>query len=127
MYSYNGREKCNYIKKDKKRANQTKPRLALVRLDDGDVAPISVKRPEPRDDSLSGAIKDVLLRSETGPCMSGSSRSKNHGHSHTKERRHRGKEIDLKGKWVTLDYSYEWVCPMPPTCVARTSFYILLD
>ncbi|KAL5174633.1 AP-3 complex subunit delta [Glycine soja] len=85
-------------KKDKKRANQTKPRLALVRLDDGDVAPISVKRPEPRDDSLSGAIKDVLLRSETGPCMSGSSRSKNHGHSHTKERRYRGKEKIVEGE-----------------------------
>lgn len=54
----------------KKRTNQTKPRPVVVKLDDGDLAPISVKRPEPRDDALSGAIKDVLLGSETGPSVS---------------------------------------------------------
>ncbi|RDX66944.1 AP-3 complex subunit delta, partial [Mucuna pruriens] len=59
----------------KKRTNQTKPRPVVVRLDDGDVEPISVKRPEPKDDSLSGAIKDVLLGSETGPSMSRSNPS----------------------------------------------------
>ncbi|TKY60943.1 AP-3 complex subunit delta [Spatholobus suberectus] len=59
----------------KKRTNQTKPRPVVVKLDDGDVAPISVKRPEPRDDSLSGAIKDVLLGSETGPSISRSNPS----------------------------------------------------
>lgn len=58
----------------KKRTNQTKPRPVVVKLD-GDVAPISVKRPEPRDDSLSGAVKDVLLGNETGPSMSRSSPS----------------------------------------------------
>ncbi|KAK7398903.1 hypothetical protein VNO78_10077 [Psophocarpus tetragonolobus] len=59
----------------KKRTNQTKPRPVVVKLDDGDVAPISIKRPEPRDDSLSGAIKDVLLGSETGPSISRSNPS----------------------------------------------------
>lgn len=59
----------------KKRPNQTKPRPVVVKLDDGDVAPILVKRPEPRDDSLSGAVKDVLLGSETGPSMSRSNPS----------------------------------------------------
>lgn len=59
----------------KKRPNQTKPRPVVVKLDDGDVAPILVKRPEPRDDSLSGAVKDVLLGSETGPSMSQSNPS----------------------------------------------------
>jgi len=54
----------------KKRTTQTKPRPVVVKLDDGDLTPISVKRPEPRDDSLSGAIKDVLLGSETGPSVS---------------------------------------------------------
>ncbi|KHN21597.1 AP-3 complex subunit delta [Glycine soja] len=121
----------------KKRTNQTKPRPVVVRLDDGDVAPITVKRPEPLDDSLSGAIKDALLGSETRPSMSGSSpsdkssrkkekkklstrvrsemkknvvdaenpelenpnsSSKNHGHSHTKERRHQGKEKIVEGE-----------------------------
>lgn len=59
----------------KKRPNQTKPRPVVVKLDDGDVAPILAKRPEPRDDSLSGAVKDVLLGSETGPSMSRSNPS----------------------------------------------------
>ncbi|CAL0323957.1 unnamed protein product [Lupinus luteus] len=49
----------------KKKPNQVKPRPVVVKLDDGEVAPILVKRPEPRDDSLSGAVRDVLLGSET--------------------------------------------------------------
>ncbi|CAI8619861.1 unnamed protein product [Vicia faba] len=54
----------------KKRTNQMKSRPVVVKLDDGDVAPIPYKRPEPRDNSLSGAIKDVLLGSETHPSLS---------------------------------------------------------
>lgn len=53
----------------KKRTNQMKPRPVVVRLDDGDVAPVPNKRPERRDNSLSGAIKDVL-GSETNPSLS---------------------------------------------------------
>ncbi|XP_027342356.1 AP-3 complex subunit delta [Abrus precatorius] len=60
----------------KKRTSQTKPRPVVVKLDDGDVtALISVKRPEPREDSLSGAIKDVLLGSETKLSLSESNPS----------------------------------------------------
>ena len=60
----------------KKKPNHTKPRPVVVRLDDGDVAPISIKRQEPRgDDSLSGAIKDVLLGSATKPSSSRSNPS----------------------------------------------------
>lgn len=59
----------------KKKPSQAKPRPVVVKLDDGDVAPISVKRPEPRDDSLSGAIRDVLLGSEAGPSSSRSNPS----------------------------------------------------
>ncbi|KAJ1437910.1 Clathrin/coatomer adaptor, adaptin-like, N-terminal [Sesbania bispinosa] len=59
----------------KKRSSQMKPRPVVVKLDDGDVAPISVKRPEPRDDSLSGAVKEVLLGSETRPSLSQSKHS----------------------------------------------------
>ncbi|KAK7291412.1 hypothetical protein RIF29_06539 [Crotalaria pallida] len=59
----------------KKKPNQMKPRPVVVKLDDGDVAPILVKKPEPRDDSLSGAVRDVLLGSETGPSSSRSNPS----------------------------------------------------
>ncbi|XP_015954365.1 AP-3 complex subunit delta [Arachis duranensis] len=61
----------------KKKPNQTKPRPVVVKLDDGDVVPlpISYKRPEPRDDSLSGAIKDILLGSTTKPSSSQSNPS----------------------------------------------------
>ncbi|KAI9113939.1 hypothetical protein K1719_015190 [Acacia pycnantha] len=59
----------------KKRPNQTKPRPVVVKLDDGDVVPISVKKPEPRDDSLSGVVRDVLLGSEAKPSSSRSNPS----------------------------------------------------
>ncbi|RZC02974.1 Tubby-like F-box protein 8 isoform A [Glycine soja] len=45
----------------KKRTNQTKLRPIVVRLDDGDVAPISVKRPEPMDDIVLN-YKQVGMR-----------------------------------------------------------------
>ncbi|XP_028793745.1 AP-3 complex subunit delta-like [Neltuma alba] len=59
----------------KKRPNQTKPRPVVVKLDDGDVVPISVKKPVPRDDSLSGAVRDILLGSEAKPSSSRSNPS----------------------------------------------------
>ncbi|KAI4350931.1 hypothetical protein L6164_005334 [Bauhinia variegata] len=60
----------------KKKPSQTKPRPVVVKLDDGDVAPISVKRSaEPRGDSLSSAVRDVLLGGETGPSSSRSNPS----------------------------------------------------
>ncbi|KAE9586059.1 hypothetical protein Lal_00010021 [Lupinus albus] len=59
----------------KKKPNQMKPRPVVVKLDDGDVAPILVKRPEPRDDSLSGVVRDVLLGNEARPSSSRSNPS----------------------------------------------------
>ncbi|KAK9996483.1 hypothetical protein SO802_021169 [Lithocarpus litseifolius] len=48
----------------KKRPNQAKPRPVVVKLD-GDVVPVSAKRPGPKDDLLSGAVQEVLLGSDT--------------------------------------------------------------
>ncbi|KAF7819892.1 AP-3 complex subunit delta [Senna tora] len=59
----------------KKRPSQMKTRPVVVKLDEGDVAPAAVKRPEPKDESLSGAIRDVLLGSGTGPSWSQSNPS----------------------------------------------------
>lgn len=54
----------------KKKTNQMKPRPVVVKLDDGDVAPVSVKSPEPRNDSLSVAVKDALLGNDTRSSLS---------------------------------------------------------
>ncbi|KAI4347199.1 hypothetical protein L6164_008033 [Bauhinia variegata] len=59
----------------KKRPNQLKPRPVVVKLDDGDVAPVLVKKSEPGEDSLSGAVRDILLGSETRPSSSRSNPS----------------------------------------------------
>ena len=48
----------------KKRPNQAKPRPVVVKLD-GDFVPVSAKRPGPKDDSLSGAVQEVLLGNDT--------------------------------------------------------------
>jgi AP-3 complex subunit delta-1 len=58
----------------KKRPNHTKPRPVVVKLD-GDVVPVSAKRPEPKDDLLSGAVQEVLLGSDTKPTTSQSNPS----------------------------------------------------
>ncbi|KAK7320044.1 hypothetical protein RJT34_04774 [Clitoria ternatea] len=75
----------------KKKTNQTKPRPVVVKLDDGDVAPISVKMPEPGDDPLSGTIKEVL-GSETMPS---SSRSKPSDKSSRKRREKKKSSTDV--------------------------------
>nr|POE69650.1 ap-3 complex subunit delta [Quercus suber] len=79
----------------KKRPNQAKPRPVVVKLD-GDVVPVSAKRPGPKDDSLSGAVQEVLLGSDTRTSTSRkkldhenpSSRRSKH-RTHGKERRHK--------------------------------------
>ncbi|XP_061344981.1 AP-3 complex subunit delta isoform X2 [Gastrolobium bilobum] len=76
----------------KKRTNQTKPRPVVVKLDDGDVTPISVKRSETTNDSLSGAIKDVLLGSEASSSLS---RSYPSGKSSSKRKEKKKLSTDL--------------------------------
>ncbi|XP_059455504.1 AP-3 complex subunit delta [Corylus avellana] len=49
----------------KKKANHAKPRPVVVKLDEGEVVSISAKRPELKDDLLSGAVREVLLGSDT--------------------------------------------------------------
>ncbi|KAE9588228.1 hypothetical protein Lal_00003034 [Lupinus albus] len=76
----------------KKKPNQMKPRPVVVKLDDGDVAPTLVKMSEPRDDSLSGAVRDVLLGSET---RASSSRSNPSDKSSGKTQEKKKLSIDL--------------------------------
>ncbi|KAK6249676.1 Clathrin/coatomer adaptor [Theobroma cacao] len=48
----------------KKKPNHAKPRPVVVKLDEVDEKPIAMKKPEAKDDSLSGAVRDILLGSE---------------------------------------------------------------
>lgn len=48
----------------KKRSNHVKPRPVVVKLDEGDGMPMVSKKPELKDDLLSGAVRDVLLGNE---------------------------------------------------------------
>lgn len=48
----------------KKKPNHAKPRPVVVKLDEGDVVPIAAKR-QLKDDSLSDAVREALLRSDT--------------------------------------------------------------
>ncbi|KAA8542727.1 hypothetical protein F0562_023879 [Nyssa sinensis] len=59
----------------KKKPNQARPRPVVVKLDEGDEVPIAAKRPESRDDLISGAVRDVLLGNEVMPSSSRSNPS----------------------------------------------------
>lgn len=48
----------------KKKPNHAKPRPVVVKLDEGDEAPIAAKKLELKEDLLSGAVRDVLLGNE---------------------------------------------------------------
>ncbi|KAF5469070.1 hypothetical protein F2P56_013170 [Juglans regia] len=48
-----------------KKPNHAKPRPVVVKLDERDVVTITAKRPEPNDNLLSGAVREVLLGSDT--------------------------------------------------------------
>ncbi|GAV80573.1 Adaptin_N domain-containing protein [Cephalotus follicularis] len=47
-----------------KKSNLAKPRPVVVKLDEGDGTRITVTKPEPKDDMLSGAVRDILLGNE---------------------------------------------------------------
>lgn len=49
----------------RRKPSHAKPRPVVVKLDDGDVIPIASKKPEPKDDLLSDAVRDALLGSES--------------------------------------------------------------
>ncbi|GLU18235.1 hypothetical protein SLE2022_345460 [Rubroshorea leprosula] len=48
----------------RRKSSHTKPRPVVVKLDNGDEIPIASRKSEPKDDSLSDAVRDVLLGSE---------------------------------------------------------------
>jgi AP-3 complex subunit delta-1 len=48
----------------KKNSNHTKPRPVVVKLDEGEEIRVGVKKPKPKDDLLSGAVREILLSNE---------------------------------------------------------------
>uniref|UniRef100_A0A2P2MZ15 AP-3 complex subunit delta n=1 Tax=Rhizophora mucronata TaxID=61149 RepID=A0A2P2MZ15_RHIMU len=54
----------------KRKINHAKPRPVVVKLDEGDVGPITAKKLGTRDDLLSGAVRDVLLGNEAATASS---------------------------------------------------------
>lgn len=48
----------------KKKSNQAKPRPVVVKLDDGDGIHLAAKKPVPKHDPISGAVRDVLFGNE---------------------------------------------------------------
>ncbi|CAA3023238.1 AP-3 complex subunit delta [Olea europaea subsp. europaea] len=54
----------------RKKRNQAKPRPVVVKLDDGEGAHIVVKKPQLKDDLISGAVREVLLGNEAASSSS---------------------------------------------------------
>ncbi|XP_065860751.1 AP-3 complex subunit delta [Euphorbia lathyris] len=59
----------------KKKTNHAKPRPVVVKLDEGETATITAKKTDIKDDSLSDAVRDILLGNATIPASSQSNSS----------------------------------------------------
>ncbi|XP_071691273.1 AP-3 complex subunit delta [Rutidosis leptorrhynchoides] len=62
----------------KRKPNLARPRPVVVKLDEGDIVPISVKKTESNDDLISGAVRDVLLGNEASLHSNQSGKGKKH-------------------------------------------------
>ncbi|KAJ6676982.1 DELTA ADAPTIN-RELATED [Salix viminalis] len=75
----------------KRKPNHAKPRPVVVKLEEGEAAPVVSKKPELKDDLLSGAIHDILLGNEA---KAASSQSNPFDKSSSK-RKGKAKHVDL--------------------------------
>ncbi|KAL8249125.1 hypothetical protein R6Q59_005993 [Mikania micrantha] len=67
----------------KRKPNLSRPRPVVVKLDEGDRHPITVKKTDENEDLISGAVRDVLLGTEAS-LHSNNSSSRRKGKSHSK-------------------------------------------
>ncbi|KAE8736487.1 AP-3 complex subunit delta [Hibiscus syriacus] len=81
----------------KRKPNHGKPR-PVVKLDEVDEKPVAMKQPEPRDDSLSSAVRDVLFGSEDIPPTSSRSNLSNNPSSKRKgkEKQHTDPRVESR-------------------------------
>ncbi|KAK8521379.1 hypothetical protein V6N13_077488 [Hibiscus sabdariffa] len=80
----------------KRKPKHGKPRPVVVKLDEVDEKPVAMKQPESRDDSLSGAVRDVLFGSEDIPPTSSQSNLSNSSKRKGKEKQHTYPHIESK-------------------------------
>lgn len=69
----------------KRKANLSRPRPVVVKLDEGDRLPITVKKTDENDDLISGAVRDVLLGNEAS-LHSNNPSERRKGKSHSKDK-----------------------------------------
>ncbi|XWS50749.1 hypothetical protein CRYUN_Cryun12cG0114000 [Craigia yunnanensis] len=86
----------------KKKPNHAKPRPVVVKLDEVDEKPVAMKKPESKDDSLSGAVRDVLFGSEDIVPTSSQSNLSDKPSSQTKgkEKQHTDSHVQSKENLV---------------------------
>ncbi|KAG5229889.1 AP-3 complex [Salix suchowensis] len=75
----------------KRKPNHAKPRPVVVKLEEGEAAPVVSKKPELKDDLLSGAIHDILLGNEAKAASSQSNPSE----KSSSKRKGKAKHVDL--------------------------------
>ncbi|KAJ6759810.1 DELTA ADAPTIN-RELATED [Salix purpurea] len=75
----------------KRKPNHAKPRPVVVKLEEGEAAPVVSKKPELKDDLLSGAIHDILLGNEAKAASSQS----NPSDKSSSKRKGKAKHVDL--------------------------------
>ena len=75
----------------KRKPNHAKPRPVVVKLEEGEAAPVVCKKPELKDDLLSGAIHDILLGNEAKAASSQS----NPSDKSSSKRKGKAKHVDL--------------------------------
>ncbi|GMJ06609.1 Adaptor protein 3 delta, delta-adaptin, PROTEIN-AFFECTED TRAFFICKING 4 [Hibiscus trionum] len=80
----------------KRKPNHGKPRPVVVKLDEVDEKPVARKQPESRDDSLSGAVRDILFGSEDIPPTSSQSNLSNSSKRKGKEKLHTDPHMESK-------------------------------
>ncbi|KAE8662086.1 Kinesin-like protein NACK1 [Hibiscus syriacus] len=84
----------------KRKPNHSKPRPVVVKLDGVNEKPVAMKQPESRDNSLSGAVREVLFGSEDIPPTSSQSNLSNSSKRKGKEKQHTDPHVESKESTV---------------------------
>ncbi|KAE8709671.1 AP-3 complex subunit delta [Hibiscus syriacus] len=80
----------------KRKPNHSKPRPVVVKLDEVNEKPVAMKQPESRDNSLSGAVREVLFGSEDILPTSSQSNLSNSSKRKGKEKQHTDPHVESK-------------------------------
>ncbi|KAE8665519.1 AP-3 complex subunit delta [Hibiscus syriacus] len=81
---------------DPTKTDHSKPRPVVLKLDEVNEKPVAMKQPDPRDNSLLGAVRDVLFGSEDIPPTSSQSNLSNSSKRKGKEKQHTDPRVESK-------------------------------